>query len=83
MLDADEREAILGDLAESGETGSHALLNVLGLVVRRQAGFWNDWRPWLALVGLIGPVGILLSLGCSYYGSVESVGTMSKPRGSR
>jgi hypothetical protein len=62
ILDADEREAILGDLAESGRTGSHALLNVLGLVVRRQAGFWNDWRPWLTLASLVVPLGMLLSV---------------------
>ena len=64
MLDADERLAVGGDLEESGETGLQAVRDVLGLVVRRQAALWKNWRPWLALVGLIGPVSILLSLGC-------------------
>ena len=64
MLDADERLAVGGDLEESGETGLQAVWDVLGLVVRRQAALWKNWRPWLALVGLIGPVSILLSLGC-------------------
>lgn len=62
MLDPDEREVVRGDLAESGETGAQALLDVLGLVVRRQTDLWKDWRPWLALVGLVVPLGILLSL---------------------
>jgi len=64
MLDSDERLAVRGDLEESGETGLQALWDVLGLVLRRQAAMWKDWRPWLALVGLIGPVSVLLSLGC-------------------
>jgi len=35
LLAADERDAVLGDLAESGESDVHALRGVLGLVVRR------------------------------------------------
>ena len=62
MLNSDERQAVRGDLQESGETSIHALWDVLGLVVRRQAVMWNDWRPWLALIALIGPVSVLLSL---------------------
>lgn len=61
-LEPDERDAVCGDFAESGETGGRALRNMLGLVVRRQAALWKDWRPWLALVGLVAPVGYLLSL---------------------
>jgi hypothetical protein len=37
MLHSDERQAVRGDLAESGETGSQALSDVLGLAFRRQA----------------------------------------------
>src|SRR5438067_11520663 len=62
FLEPDERDAVRGDLAESGETGWRALVDVLGLVVRRQAALWTDWRPWLVLVGLVAPIGILLSL---------------------
>ena len=61
-LDPAEREAVLGDLAESGVSGHRALREVLGLVVRRQAALWNEWRPWLALAGLVIPFAILLSL---------------------
>ncbi|HEY6290620.1 MAG TPA: hypothetical protein VI455_03535 [Terriglobia bacterium] len=62
MLERNEREAVRGDLAESGETGFRTLLGVLGLVARRQAALWTHWRPWLALVGLIVPLGMLLSV---------------------
>jgi hypothetical protein len=60
-LSPDEREAVLGDLAESGDRGARALRGVLGLVVRRQAALWQDWRPWLGLFGLAWPLGWLLS----------------------
>src|SRR5262249_23944492 len=61
-LEPDERDAVLGDLAESGVTCAQALRDVLGLVLRRQAAIWKDWRPWLALVGLVAPLGALLGL---------------------
>ncbi len=62
MLESGEREAVRGDLAESGETGSQALRHVVGLVIRRQLSIWADWRPWLTLVGLVVPLGLLLSV---------------------
>src|ERR1700721_2634919 len=36
LLAPDEREAVNGDFAESGESGAQALLGALGLVARRQ-----------------------------------------------
>jgi hypothetical protein len=62
MLPVAEREAVLGDLIEAGESSGAALLGVLGLVARRQAEAWMDWRPWLALAGLTFPLGMLLTL---------------------
>lgn len=62
MLEPDEREVVLGDFAESGEAPSQVLCGVVGLVVRRQAKLWAGWRPWVALVGLILPLGMLLSI---------------------
>jgi hypothetical protein len=52
---------VRGDFAESGETGGQALRDLLGLVVRRQLALWKDWRPWLALFGLVGLVAVFLS----------------------
>jgi hypothetical protein len=62
MLDCGERDTVRGDLTESGATGGQALRDVLGLVLRRQAAVWKQWRPWLALVVLAVPLGMLLGL---------------------
>jgi hypothetical protein len=62
MLEPDEREVVLGDFAESGETAGRALRDVLGLVARRQANLWSESRPWLVLVGIVVPLGMLLSI---------------------
>jgi hypothetical protein len=61
-LQQEEREAVLGDLAESGENGGKALRDVLGLVVRRQAMIWKDWRLWLVVTMVVVPVSLLLSI---------------------
>jgi hypothetical protein len=61
MLEPVERETVRGDLAESSETGERALRGVLGLVVRRQAALWRDWHPWVALFGVAGLTGVILS----------------------
>jgi hypothetical protein len=62
LLDADERDAVRGDLMESDASAGRALSDVLGLIVRRQAALWMDWRPWLAVVGVAAAVGALLSI---------------------
>ena len=51
-LEPDERDVVLGDLAESGEGVRAATRHLLGLIVRRQLGLWLSWRPWLALLGV-------------------------------
>lgn len=61
-LDQDEREAVLGDLAESGTSEPQRFLEVAGLVLRRQAAAWRDWRPGLALLVFIVPMGLFLSV---------------------
>ncbi len=54
VLEAGEREAVIGDIAESGATGTQALRDVLGLIVRRNG------RVWLALAALTGQAWALL-----------------------
>jgi hypothetical protein len=74
-LEPMERDAVLGDLTECHESGPEALRDVLGVVTRRQAALLSDWRLWVALVGLIGPVSMLLSIasrGVVRIGSVYS-----------
>jgi hypothetical protein len=55
LLEPPEREAALGDLFEAHESSWEGLLGVLGLLFRRQAALWNDWRPWLASFGVALP----------------------------
>jgi hypothetical protein len=64
LLERDEREAVLGDLLETGEGAWQGLLDVLGLVVRRQLSHWKNWQPWLAVFGLALP-GSLILMGVS------------------
>jgi hypothetical protein len=56
-----ERDAVLGDLTECRESVGRAIVNVLGLVVRRQAAVLFDLRLWVAIALLILPVSYLLS----------------------
>src|SRR5215467_3088439 len=60
-LEPEEREAVWGDLAETGASATQALREVLGLLVRRQAHLWTCWRPWIGLLGVVIPTGALLS----------------------
>lgn len=60
LLERDEREAVLGDLLEAGESSLHSVLDLLGLVIRRKAGPWRSWQPWLAAFGLALPCSFLL-----------------------
>jgi hypothetical protein len=61
-LDRDERDAAIGDLVESRASAGRALLEVGGLVLRRQGSAWLDWRPWFILGAVVVPVGFLLSV---------------------
>lgn len=60
LLDPQDREAVVGDLVEAGESPRQTLSGILGLVVRRQVGIWRNWRPWLAAFGLAVPCSFLL-----------------------
>lgn len=79
LLDAEEHEAVLGDLEEAGETSWRGLIDVLGLVARRQAGHWKNWRPWLAAFGLALPcsfalMGFSVSVSRSYLDLLQPTG---------
>ena len=60
LLQPHEREAALGDLVEATESAWQGLLDVLSLVLYRQAVLWKSWRPWLAAFGLTAPNSFLL-----------------------
>ena len=55
MLPPHEREVVQGDLLEGGESAWQSLVGILGLVIRREAALWRNWRPWLAAFGLALP----------------------------
>ena len=65
-----DRDAVLGDLAETGASGWTALASVLGLVVRQQMELWRAWQPWVA--GGVAFAGSLLLLSVSFGLSVDS-----------
>jgi hypothetical protein len=60
LLPPEEREVVKGDLLEGGESAWQSLLAVVGLVIRREAALWRNWRPWLAAFGLAVPSSFLL-----------------------
>ena len=62
MLNPDERDAVLGDQAESGLSGGQAVRDLIGLIVRRQVALWQEWHAWLALAGLVIPLATLLTV---------------------
>lgn len=71
LLDSEEREAVLGDLAESEERALAGLFGILGLVLRRQVLLWRTWRPWVAGFGVALPssfllMGVSVSVSWSY-----------------
>ncbi len=73
LLDRDEREAVRGDIAESGASGGSALWDVSGLVVRRHGELWLNWRPWFTLMGIVVPVGVLLSNVSRHWGQGAAI----------
>jgi hypothetical protein len=61
LLDANDRETVLGDLAEAGSTPSQTVIQLFGLIVRRYVLAWTRIEPWLALLLGVVPIGLLLS----------------------
>lgn len=61
-LDGRDREAVLGDIAESGQPWHSAFRDILGLVVRREAALWAGHRPWIILIAVVVPLGLLISV---------------------
>jgi hypothetical protein len=60
-LEPELQDAVVGDVAELKMSDRRTICELVGLVVRRQAQPWKTRRPWLALIGIVGPVGVLLS----------------------
>ena len=74
-----DRDAVLGDLAETGANGWSALRSVLGLVGRQHLELWRVWQPWVA--GGVAFAGSLLLLGVSFGLSVHARHLLRAERG--
>jgi hypothetical protein len=70
LLSPKDRDAVLGDLAETGASEWSALISVLGVVVRQQMELWGAWQPWVA--SGIAFAGSVLLLSVSFGLSVNS-----------
>jgi hypothetical protein len=83
LLDHEEREVVLGDLSEAHHSAWRGLLDVLGLVARRQLLLWKNWRPWVSGFGLALPSSFLLmgaSVGVSMaYQGLNASKSLNQP----
>jgi hypothetical protein len=79
FLAPNDRDAVLGDLTETGASGWSALGSVLGLVVRQQMELWRAWQPWVA--SGVAFTGSFLLLGVSFGLSVDSRHLLRGERG--
>ncbi len=73
LLEPHERDVVRGDLAECGVNGWRACLEVLGLVARRQAALWSDWRPWIAVIAIVVPIGLMLSYATRWWADAYAI----------
>ena len=74
-LERTERDAVVGDLAESGESGGRVLLNVFGLAIRRQAAVLKDARLWAVLFILVIPFSFMLCTVAGFVAGESAVYT--------
>ncbi|MEO5924939.1 MAG: hypothetical protein ABIR70_14055 [Bryobacteraceae bacterium] len=54
LLEPAERQSVLGDIQERGPN-LRALLDLIGLVARRQLQPWTSWEPWVIAASLALP----------------------------
>jgi hypothetical protein len=73
LLEPQERDVVGGDLAECGVSGWRACHEVLGLVARRQAALWSDWRPWIAVIAIVVPIGLMLSYATRWWADAYAI----------
>jgi hypothetical protein len=73
LLDEPERDVVHGDLVECNVGPGRALGQVIGLVLRRQAALWFDWRPWLTVLSVVIPIGLLLSHVSRWWGETTAL----------
>lgn len=62
FLALEEREAVLGDLAECSASPFETARQLLGLMLRRWALGWTRVEPWLGVAAVAVPCGLVLSV---------------------
>jgi hypothetical protein len=73
LLEPGDRDAVLGDLAEAEANPPRALFELSGLIIRRHLERWRDWRPWLAVVAIVVPVGATLGHVARWWADVDAI----------
>ena len=66
LLEPDERETVLGDLAESNKSSYTSLRDLAGLVILREVPPWKRPGPWLVLLGVAVPVAVLININSGH-----------------
>ena len=79
LLAPKDRDAVLGDLEETGAGRWSALRSVLGLVVRQQVELWRAWQPGVA--SCVAFAGSFLLLSVSFGLSVDARHLLRDQRG--
>src|SRR4051812_33547471 len=62
LLEPDAKDIVIGDLTELNFGSLRSARELCGLIARQQVSLWKGWRPWLALLGIAGLVGIRLNV---------------------
>lgn len=60
LLDRDQRDAVLGDLYEAGDSAARAVGGIVGMAMRRSLSPWGTRQAWIAAFGLALPASFLL-----------------------
>ncbi len=55
FLETDEREAVLGDMAEEGVGLVASCLGIVDVLLCRELEAWRSWTPWVASIGVVVP----------------------------
>jgi hypothetical protein len=62
LLASEDREAVLGDLAEEGVGLVRSVMSISNLVVRREFAEWCAFTPWAVLLLVLLPSCVLLAV---------------------
>lgn len=73
FLDENDREAVLGDVAEEGVGCLASVMAICGLIFRKEVERWRSVSPWVVLVLLLLPCTLLLIVVMNALTDVSSI----------